>query len=370
MTILTTADEFNTLCHFLSQTNQGYIAIDTEFIRESTYWPQWALLQLATNENVYIIDVTKLDKEKDFTAFKDLLLQRSLLKVFHACRQDVEIFFHELNVIPNTLFDCQVAAYLCGYSAGIGLANLAYELLGIEVIKTQQNTNWLSRPLTYKQIAYATADVQVIQQLYRVLQGKLDKLGRWGWLHSEQIYLSSPQTYQQDSNEMWRRIKTPEKIKASKRALLQELCRWREEKAQRLNYNRAKVITDEVLIKIIGLNCENIVELADQAPEITIDSIEDVWNLLVAFKDRRPHTYPVLKLPAPRPHYLLEAFSKIAALRSQTAATLAVVERLLGNDEALRDFISGTEVIFCHGWRYEVFGQQAENILNQYKTIE
>lgn len=366
MPIITTASEFNDLCLFLSESAPDFIALDTEFIREKTYWPQWSLLQLATAEKVYIIDVINLDKEKDFSAFKDLLLQHAILKVFHACRQDMEIFLHELNVIPNAFFDCQIAAYLCGFQEGIGLAKLAQELLGVVVTKTQQHTNWLSRPLSPQQLAYATADVEIIKKLYHALYQKIEMLGRWGWLHEEQLHLSMPKTYQQDRGEMWRRIKTPEKMKASKRALLQELCRWREEKAQQLNYNRSRVMPDDLLIKIINLQPESIVDLADQAPEISIEHLDEVWVLLLTFKERRPHTYPTLKLPPPRPVYLLEAFTKIALLRRQIANDLGIVERMLGNDESLRDFISGAVVIFSQGWRFEVFGIHAQEILNQF----
>lgn len=368
MPIITTATEFNNLCLFLSQSTPDFIAVDTEFVREKTYWPQWSLLQLATTEKIYIIDVSNLDKEKDFSAFKDLLRQRSILKVFHACRQDVEIFLHDLNVIPDAFFDCQVAAYLCGFSEGIGLAKLAQELLGMEVTKTQQHTNWLSRPLTPNQLAYATADVEVIKKLYHALHQKIETLGRWGWLHEEQLHLSMLETYRQNHNEMWRRIKTPEKMKAYKRALLQELCRWREEKAQQSNYNRGRIMTDDLLVKIMNLRPESILDLADQAPEISIEHLDEVWMLLVTFKERRPHTYPTLRLPPPRPTYLLEAFAKIVPLRAQIAGNLGVAERLLGNNDAIRDFISGAEVIFSQGWRYEVFGIHAKEILNLYSS--
>ncbi len=369
MPIITTASEFNDLCLFLTQSAPDFIAVDTEFIREKTYWPQWSLLQLATTEKVYIIDVINLDKGKDFSAFKDLLQQRSILKVFHACRQDVEIFLHELNIIPDAFFDCQVAAYLCGFQEGIGLAKLAQELLDVEVTKTQQHTNWLSRPLSPHQLAYATADVEVIKKLYHALFQQIETLGRWGWLYEEQLHLSMPETYQQDCGEMWRRIKTPEKMKASKRALLQELCRWREEKAQQLNYNRGRVMTEDLLIKIINLQPESIVDLADQAPEISLEHLDEIWMLLLAFKDRRPHTYPTLKLPPSRPLYLLEAFAKMTPLRRRIASDLGIAERLLGNDEAIRDFISGAEVIFSQGWRFEVFGIHAQEILNEYIKV-
>lgn len=369
MPIITSALEFNDLCLSLSESAPEFIAVDTEFIREKTYWPQWSLLQLATTEKVYIIDVMNLDREKDFSAFKDLLKQRSILKVFHACRQDIEIFLHELNVIPDAIFDCQIAAYLCGFQEGIGLAKLAQELLSIEVVKTQQHTNWLSRPLSPHQLAYATADVEIIKKLYHALYQKIETLGRWGWLHEEQLHLSIPETYQQDRGEMWRRIKTPEKMKASKRALLQELCGWREDKAQQLNYNRGRVMSDDLLIKIINSQPENIVDLADQVPEISIDYLDEVWVLLLTFKDRRPHTYPTLRLPPSRPVYLLEVFAKIAPLRRQIASDFGIVERLLSNDESIRDFISGVDVVFSQGWRFEVFGIHAQQILNQYTKV-
>lgn len=368
MTVITSVSEFRDICLDLTQTTHGYVAIDTEFVREKTYWPQWSLLQLAIPEASYIIDVTTLDREDDFHAFKDLLRQDSIIKVFHACRQDMEIFFHELGIIPTTFFDCQTAAYLCGFPEGIGLAKLARELLDLQITKTQQYTNWLSRPLTDKQIAYATLDVEVIRQLYHALCGRLDELGRWGWLHYEQDYLRLPETYLPDANHLWKRIKTQHKMKAINRALLQELCRWREEKARSLNFNRGRVITDDAISKIIEFKTDNILDLAEHLPEIPIAHLEEIWDLLEAFQARPPHTFPRPKRPLHRPVYLPEAFEKIARLRQQVALKLQVSERLLANDEAVKDFISGNEANFMRGWRYEIFGAEAEKILKAYKV--
>lgn len=370
MTIITSAVEFNNLCLSLGQSVPDFIAVDTEFVREKTYWPHWSLLQIATSTDVYIVDVTNLNPHKEFEAFKNLLLQSSITKVFHACRQDIEIFLHELDIIPNTIFDCQVAAFLCGFPEGMGLANLARDLLRIEITKAQQHTNWLSRPLSPKQIVYATQDVEIIRELYNALNLRLNELGRWGWLHHEQAHLFSSRTYLPDLDDLWHRLKTPHKMRASKRALLQILCRWREEKAQELNYNRARVVTDNVLIKIVDIEPENILALADQVPEISIDYLEEVWTLLLAFKERSPHTYPKLRHAPYRPPYLIEAFGKIAELRYQKATQLNVAERLLASDEAIRNFISGSEVSFSRNWRYEVFGRQAEDILKPYTQKE
>lgn len=370
MTIITTASEFNDLCLSLSQSVHDFIAVDTEFVREKTYWPHWSLLQLATVQDTYIVDVTNLNFHKDFEAFKNLLLHSSITKVFHACRQDIEIFLHELDVIPNTIFDCQVAAYICGFSEGVGLAKLAQELLGIEVTKAQQHTNWLSRPLSPKQISYATMDVEIIQKLYHALDIKLSGLGRWGWLHYEQAHFFSSRTYLPDLDGLWCRIKTHHKMKPSKRALLQELCRWREEKAQEMNYNRARVATDDILVRIVDFMPEDIIGLADMVPEISINYLEEIWELLLAFRERNPYTYPKLKNPPFRPPYLIEAFEKIAWLRHQAAFQLNVAERLLATDEAIKNFISGMDVNFNHNWRYEVFGRQAEEILKPYLQIE
>lgn len=370
MTIITTASEFNNLCLSLSQSVHDFIAVDTEFVRQKTYWPHWSLLQLATAKDTYIVDVTNLNPHKDFEAFKNLLLQSSITKVFHACRQDIEIFLHELDIIPNTIFDCQIAAFLCGFPEGMGLAKLAHELLGIEVTKAQQHTNWLSRPLSSKQIAYATTDVEIIRKLYNELNFKLNKLERWGWLHYEQAHLFLSRTYLPDLDGLWYRIRTHHKMKASKRALLQELCRWREEKAQELNYNRARVATDDMLVKIVDIEPEDIVGLVDQVPAISINHMEEIWSLLSDFKKRSPHTYPKLKHAPYRPPYLIEVFEKIAKLRHQTAIHLNVAERLLASDEAIRNFISGSEANFSSNWRYEVFGKQAEEILKPYLQNE
>lgn len=366
MSFLTTAEEFNNFCQFLCQTPPEYIAIDTEFVRENTYWPQWSLLQIATPKETYIIDVIGFNKQKDFESFKNVLLQRSILKVFHACRQDIEIFLQELGVLPDSIFDCQIAASICGFNEGIGLAKLAYNLLGVEVLKTQQHTNWLIRPLSSQQLTYAAMDVQVIEQIFLMLQNQLDNLGRWGWLHEEQAPFSLITTYRPDGNDLWRRLKTPEKLKPAKRALLQELCKWREEKAQALNYNRAKVINDEMLIHLIRLNVENIIELVEYAPSLSPEIAEEIWSIMQAFAKRPSHTYPSLKVASIRPPYLMEAFTELSTLRNHIATKLGIAERLLGNNEALKDFISGQSVIFSQGWRYDVFGKEAEKILKDF----
>lgn len=370
MMIITTASEFNDLCLLLSQSVHNFIAVDTEFVRERTYWPHWSLLQLATDQETYIIDITRLDVQKDFEVFKNLLLHSAITKVFHACRQDIEIFLHELDIIPNSIFDCQIAAYICGFSEGVGLARLAQDLLGVEITKAQQHTNWLSRPLSSKQIAYATMDVEIIRQIYHGLSARLDQLGRWGWLHYEQAYLFSSRTYLPDMDNLWHRLKTHHKMKPLKRALLQDLCRWREEKAQELNYNRGRVMTDDALVKVVNSMPGDILELADIIPETSIQYLEEIWALLLAFEKRSSHTYPKLKNPPPRPVYLSEAFDKIAMLRRQIAGELNIAERLLATDEAIKNFISGLEVNFSHSWRHEVFGKMAEEILASYLPTE
>lgn len=368
MELITNPIHFNTLCQSICDAQYNYIAIDTEFVREKTYWPKWSLLQIATPKDIYLIDVSIFNVKDNFDSFKNLLLQNCILKVFYACRQDIEIFFHELDTIPNGIFDCQIAATLCGYGEGMGMAAMAKELLGVDMTKSQQHTNWMIRPLSQKQLDYASEDVRVIRQLYLVLVQKIEEMKRWGWLHCEQAHLSCSRTYVQDHQVLWQKLKTHHKLKASKRALLQDLCQWREEKAQELNYNRGRVLTDETLIKILDIKSDDLIVIADTIPELPVDYLEEIVEVFKKFKLRSPQSYPQLYFPPSRPPYLAEALEKLKKLRHETSVKLRVPERLIAGVEEMKDFLSGEEVNFLKNWRFEVFGKQAEEILSLYKT--
>jgi ribonuclease D len=222
-----------------------WLAVDTEFIREKTYFPQIALIQVAHDDLIYCIDPLAI---ADLSPLFKVLENPAITKVFHAASQDLEIFYMLRAKVPTPIFDTQVAATLLGMGDQIGYAALVNELLGIELDKSHSRTNWMQRPLRSKQIRYAADDVRYLSQLYPVLVNKLEKLGRLEWMTDEQTRLLDPATYQPDPQTSWQRIKGAGKLEAKPLNVLKHLAAWREQEAIQKNRPRRWILSDGVLL--------------------------------------------------------------------------------------------------------------------------
>jgi len=232
-------------CEQLKQCN--VLAVDTEFHRETTYYPEFALLQIYGNGQCWIIDPIVLN---DLTPLWDVLCDPSILKVFHAARQDMEIILKESGKLPLPLFDTQVAAALLGLGQQIGFGNLVQRITKKELAKQESFSDWMSRPLRKKQLEYAADDVIWLMPIYQHLSERLEARGRLAWLDEEQSKLCDIATYQEDNDALLWRVKGVNKLKSRALAVLRELAGWREEQAKQRNLPRRRLIADEPLLEI------------------------------------------------------------------------------------------------------------------------
>jgi len=355
----------------LAEATGSYIAVDTEFVRERTYWPELCLVQVATAKQAVLIDVHKVDVR--FLA--PLLSDPHIIKVFHAGRQDIEIFWHDLQLMPQPIFDTQIGAMFAGLGEGISYESLIHKLLGLRLDKSSQYTNWAQRPLTEHQQAYALADVQYLYRVYPLLIQKLQDLGRQHWLYDEIKQLTDPHVYEPNCANMWQRIHMPTS-RGQNLAALQDLAAWREQQAQALNCNRSRVIRDEHLARIamhLPQSLENIKELLDKIEDIKVDRetlAQELHEVLSKSLVRVASTWPQpvnrKSINVDNPH-LIEL---LKLLQGIIAGKLAIPMRLLIHKGDLEKLANGTgqghvdEEIGClSGWRQEAFGRYAKQLL-------
>jgi ribonuclease D len=241
------------------QAGAEFVTIDTEFMRDRTFWPILCLVQVAGPGEAAAIDA--LAPGLDFAPLYALLADPKILKVFHAARQDIEIFFHRTGRIPAPIVDTQVAAMVCGFGDAVSYETLAGKLAGARIDKSSRFTDWAHRPLTERQLQYALSDVTHLRQTYEKLRRRIEKSGRADWVKEEMAELTDPAIYRLEPREAWRRIKV-RSDKPRFLAILREVAAWREEEAQRRDLPRNRVIKDESLIEIAAHAPTSVEELA------------------------------------------------------------------------------------------------------------
>ena len=230
-----------------SAAQQDFVTVDTEFIRERTYWRELCVVQLGGDDEVAVIDA--LAPGLDLSALGELLADQAVTKVFHAARQDIEIFVGKFGDVPRPLFDTQVAAMVAGFGDQVGYQALVAGLAGGSIDKAHRYSDWSVRPLSPEQIAYAAADVTYLREIYRKLRARLEQDDRLAWVTEEMAVLTDPATYRTDPETMWQRLRTRS---TSRRYLgmLRALAAWREQEAQRVNIPRQRLLRDEILLEL------------------------------------------------------------------------------------------------------------------------
>ncbi|MCF6196138.1 MAG: ribonuclease D [Emcibacter sp.] len=360
MSVITTNDELVALCARLSKSE--YITVDTEFLRTKTYYSKLCLIQVANEEEYHAID--PLAPGIDLSPFYDLMTDENILKIFHAARQDIEIFVNEKGVVPKPLFDSQVAAMVCGYGDSIGYEKLVMSMAGATLDKSTRITDWSRRPLTQRQIDYALGDVTHLRTIYRKLDAQLQKTGRSQWLDEEMADLTNPNTFIILPENAWKRLK----IRSSNRrfnALARALAEWREEEAQRRNLPRNRVMRDEVLLEVSAVRPEHANALGSirglspqfsqsKSGQKVLAVIKDVLALpedsLPEISRRRPpaqNTDPVMELLK----VLLKLICQNENVAPKLIASVDDLEKLAENDDV--------DIPALSGWRYDLFGKQA-----------
>lgn len=243
--IASTGDLDNFCSHIQEK---GFVAVDTEFHREHTYFSILALVQLGTDHRIACVD--PLSDDLNLGALKDVLLDSSIVKVMHASRQDLEIFYERTGSVPAPLFDTQVAAALLGMGDQLSYGAVVESVIGVRLKKTQGRTDWMRRPLHSDVLAYAGDDVRYLPEVYRSMNGELEKLGRRDWLDQEQVVLSSPETYQLDTVDIWRKVKGAGKVRGVGCAVAQRIAAWREEYAREVDRPKRRILSDELVVDI------------------------------------------------------------------------------------------------------------------------
>ncbi|RMD47502.1 MAG: ribonuclease D, partial [Alphaproteobacteria bacterium] len=262
MPIITTTEELAAFCARAAE--QPFVTVDTEFLRERTYWAQLCLIQIAVPEGAgepEAVAVDPLAEGLDLTPFWELLADERVVKVLHAGRQDLEIFWVQGKVVPRPLFDTQIAAMVCGYGEQVGYDTLVRKITGRSIDKSSRFTDWSRRPLTEEQIAYALADVTHLRDVYLALSRQLAESGRAAWVEEELAQLADPRSYVVDPEEAWTRIRTRSQS-GEFLAVVRELARFREEYARRRDIPRNRVFKDDALLEIASSRPRNARELS------------------------------------------------------------------------------------------------------------
>lgn len=357
MHIISTTSALTDLYESITTAKVSVVAVDTEFFRVDSYWPKLSLIQLAVGDEIYLIDA--MAPMMNLTPFGYLLTNPGICKIIHSGRQDFEIFLQVFKDLPINIFDTQVAAYLCGRRDSIGLADLLQDLLGLQVDKSDQYTNWLARPLTKQQLDYAANDVRWLEKAYQLLSTQLQELGRLSWLNEEQEFLLTPTTYHPDVMTLWRKVRFDRKSKPLMRLMLQTLCAWREEEAKRLDWNRGRVVSDKVIIALIESYPATLDDFYEMSLPLSKGQRQQIWHLIDLAKDRPRELWP--EIERSKPEIVLDE-GQIETLHQtiqEMALRLNVDQRLLISTEEIKSMIYGKpKGRFTKGWRYELFGAE------------
>jgi len=364
MSIIKDSISLAEFCRRLSKSE--YVTVDTEFIREKTYWPQLCLVQLANEREAKVIDAKA--KDIDLTPLLKLMENQSVIKVFHAARQDLEIFYKLAKKLPNPIFDTQVAAMVCGFGDSVGYETLVNNIVGESIDKSSRFTDWSVRPLSEKQIAYALGDVTHLRIIYETLKDQLFRTEREEWLKEEIDKLTDERIYLAPPHEAWRRLKV-RNPKPRILAILQELAAWRETEAQKHDLPRNRILRDEALI-----------EIAHQAPCTTRDLARTRGlgqrlakgpmgnNILKAVETGTnipENECPFLPRRSNLPRNIGPVTDLLKVLLKMKSIQENVAQKLIasGSDiEKIAAYGETAGVPALTGWRRQLFGQEAINL--------
>jgi len=356
---ITTTDPLAQACARLA--THPYVTIDTEFLRESTYYPILCVMQMASPDEALVVDA--LAPDIDLAPFFALMADERVLKVFHAGRQDIEIIWHRAGLIPHPVFDTQIAAMVLGHGDSISYEQLVQRITGDHLDKSHRFTDWSRRPLSKAQIAYAISDVTHLRDIYLALSADLAKRERTEWVNEEMEVLISPETYRAEPESAWQRVRTRAR-KPKELAVLMEVAAWREREAQGRDVPRGRVLKDDALGDIAVQAPTSMEKLAalrslprgferSKWGEAILEAVErglarDLKSLPRIERSRSAvngaATVELLKV-------LLRMTAERHAVAAKVIATVEDLERIAADDEA--------DVAALKGWRRELFGEKA-----------
>jgi len=361
MTVITDSDALARFC--ARQMGSSFVAVDTEFMRERTYWPILCLVQITGPEEAAAIDA--LAPGVDLTPLLTLMADESTLKVFHAARQDIEIFVNLSGTVPRPLFDTQVAAMVCGFGDAASYETLVGKLAQASLDKSSRFTDWSRRPLTERQISYALADVVYLRTVYEQLQQRLASNGRANWFAEEMAELSNSATYRSDPSEAWRRFRLRGRVDPRFFGVLREVAAWRETAARQRNLPRGRIMRDEAVLEIAA-HIPKTIEALARTRSLSKGVAEGrMGNEILDAIQRGLADMAALELPAPPradpPPGLGPLIELLRVLLKQRCEEHQVAQKLLATAEDLEAIAADDEapVRALSGWRREIFGRDA-----------
>ncbi|MDI2090980.1 ribonuclease D [Commensalibacter oyaizuii] len=351
---------------------EKFVTIDTEFVRERTYWPELCLVQIAGAGSVYILDA--LAEDIDLSLLVPLLSAPTVVKVFHAAQQDLEIFLHLFNILPAPIFDTQIAAMVAGFGNQIGYDSLVESLLGHNIDKSHRFSDWSMRPLTEAQQSYAAADVTYLWDVYLVLQKQLQQTNRLEWVAAEMETLSDPVFFLPPLEKIWKRLR-PRTHNRRLLGCLYAVIQWREQEAQRLNIPRQHLVRDESILAISAALPDNIKALS-RVRGISQGFADSKEGLSLIAVIKQVKNTPVEELPLPvtikvekaKPSEALVMLLKV--LLQAKCETYKVAPKLVASSKDIEKLAMGERKLsVLSGWRKEVFGQDAVDLCDGHLTL-
>jgi len=360
-----TPDQLTEFCETIK--TSSWLAVDTEFLRENTYYPVFCLLQVSNGEISACIDPLQID---DLSPIKALLFDKNITKIFHAAFQDMEIFFHEWGDVPSPIFDTQLAATITGHGDQLGYGRLVQKILNITLEKDQSRTDWTMRPLDEKQLDYAHADVIYLGQVYQKLSQQLESSGRSGWLENEYRRFHSADTYNINPQAIWQKVKGRQHLKGIQLAVLQTLAAWREGYAIKSNKPRRWILKDEVLIDLSRRTPSRIQQL-DKIRGLEKGTIKKnghhLLELIRSAKQRPKDEWPTENN---RPLKLTPQQEALADLLTCCLRLIAtendITPAAMASRKDLEKLVAGFDDIpLLEGWRDKVAGKLLQDVVNK-----
>ena len=360
MTVLSATDALAALCQELA--GERYVTVDTEFMRDSTYWPKLCLVQLAGANGAHAVD--PMAEGMDLAPLYALMADPNVLKVFHAARQDIEIFCQLAGRVPAPLFDTQVAAMVCGYGDQVGYEQLVRSIAKQKLDKSSRFTDWARRPLSERQLSYALADVTHLRTIFEALEKRLEKSGRASWVESEMQVLTDPKTYALDPEEAWKRLKLRSN-EPGFRTRVQALAAWRERRAQARDMPRNRVLRDETILEIAANRPQGTDDLR-KLRGMSDGQAKGKWGqeileVVAAAKDMPAPPAQPSRGKTPLTDQQLAIADLLKVLLKARSASSGVAPKLIASSADIEAIAQSEDagVPALSGWRAEIFGNEA-----------
>jgi len=356
-------EDLNSIC--LQASNSKVIAVDTEFKRETTYYPKACLIQIATEDLTACIDPFEID---DFEPLKAILYSPDIIKIFHAGRQDLEIFYFLFNKIPTPIFDTQIAATLLGFPDQVGYGNLTKKMLNVELDKSLTRADWEKRPIPKKQINYAANDVIYLLKIYHMQIQQLNETKRLDWLKKDFDFLSNETLYKPSPTDAWKKIKNYNRMNKVQRCIVYKISEWREEVALKRNRPRTFVIKNQSIIDLANqrpTNLNELQEIRDIHPNLVKRDGQKLLELIEAASSMQESDCPQAKKPV-----ILNNDQSLLLSSLQTVIQLNAKKHKIDSSylctkkELERVVLEEDDAALLHGWRYELAGKDVVRFMN------